>query len=163
MRQQALSPPAVNHACPVWVFVYGTLRPGTPEHAALCGDVVACAAAWVWGRLRQLPEGYPALELPDGAVLHWGTRDYYADAQRQAEVEPGNAALDVTTAGRWQRVEGVALCFPDARAALARLDEYEECNPGAPGLYDRVLTLAGVEGSAAAVWLYVSGRGEGRQ
>ncbi len=47
------------------LFVYGTLMPGYPPHAQYCQGATVRGPAWVYGRLFQLPEGYPGLVLSD--------------------------------------------------------------------------------------------------
>lgn len=51
------------------VFVYGTLKPGEVNYPAYCeGWVIRTEAAMVFGRLYDLPLGYPALTAGDSPV-----------------------------------------------------------------------------------------------
>jgi gamma-glutamylcyclotransferase (GGCT)/AIG2-like uncharacterized protein YtfP len=44
------------------VFVYGTLKPGKSNYAVYCqGKVIAEIKAYTWGKLYDLPVGYPAM------------------------------------------------------------------------------------------------------
>lgn len=44
------------------IFVYGSLRPGQPEHTRICGGYTFTAVpAQTRGRILQLADGYPAL------------------------------------------------------------------------------------------------------
>ncbi|MCC5614413.1 gamma-glutamylcyclotransferase [Nostoc sp. CHAB 5836] len=53
----------------VWVFVYGTLKPGEANYKKYCaGKVVGVKKAFVQGKLFALPMGYPAMTLGDSHV-----------------------------------------------------------------------------------------------
>jgi gamma-glutamylcyclotransferase (GGCT)/AIG2-like uncharacterized protein YtfP len=53
----------------VWVFVYGTLKPGEANYKKYCaGKVVNVKRAFVQGKLFALPMGYPAMTLGDSQV-----------------------------------------------------------------------------------------------
>ena len=53
----------------LWVFVYGTLKPGEANYEFYCAsDVVDAKKAWVRGQLYSLPQGYPAMTTGDGWV-----------------------------------------------------------------------------------------------
>jgi gamma-glutamylcyclotransferase (GGCT)/AIG2-like uncharacterized protein YtfP len=63
----------------IYVFVYGTLKPGECNYERYCGAYGAIATpARVQGRLYDLGVGYPAMTLEDGWVQ--GYRLEFADA-----------------------------------------------------------------------------------
>jgi len=54
-----------------WVFVYGTLMRGMPNHHFWKGYILQCLKATTTGKLYHLPEGYPML-VPDGHTTVYG-------------------------------------------------------------------------------------------
>lgn len=54
-----------------WVFVYGTLMRGMPNHHLIEGYVLQCLKATTTGKLYHLPEGYPVL-VPEGYEQVYG-------------------------------------------------------------------------------------------
>lgn len=67
-------------------FVYGTLKRGFWNHDRFCRNAIDIRPATTWSRLYQLPAGYPALEVPESAILAHGTADPLADAATQARL-----------------------------------------------------------------------------
>jgi len=62
------------------MFFYGTLKRGGSNHAYCRGGLVT-AEARVEGLLYDLPQGYPALVVPEASVLAVGTGDPLRDAR----------------------------------------------------------------------------------
>ena len=142
-------------------FVYGTLRRGHANHARFCRNAIDIRPATTWGRLYRLPAGYPALEVPESAILAHGTADPRADAATQARLAttlPPQAA-DCPPAGDWDLIHGELITFPDPARDLPPLDRLEGFRPGQASLYHRVLAQARVRGKAVAVWVYIVGEG----
>ncbi|MDJ0799527.1 MAG: gamma-glutamylcyclotransferase [Calothrix sp. MO_167.B12] len=53
----------------LWVFVYGTLKPGEAYHQQYCaGKLVSAKGAITYGELFSLPVGYPAMTSGDNLV-----------------------------------------------------------------------------------------------
>lgn len=67
-------------------FVYGILKRGFWNHDRFCRNAIDIQPATTWGRLYELPAGYPALEVPESAILAHGTADPLADAATQAQL-----------------------------------------------------------------------------
>ena len=61
------------------MFFYGTLKRGGSNHAYCRGGRMT-AQARVEGLLYDLPQGYPALVVPEASVLAVGTGDPLRDA-----------------------------------------------------------------------------------
>lgn len=129
-------------------FVYGTLRPGEPNHDLfLRGRTVAEEPARMRGMALYDGPGYPY------AVESLGDGDG-ADAR----VGGGGGAGEVR--GGAGEVSGeIVTARPEAYAELLRtLDELEEYAPGDPAnLYERVerpATLA--DGTVVRAWVYVA-------
>jgi gamma-glutamylcyclotransferase (GGCT)/AIG2-like uncharacterized protein YtfP len=109
-----------------YLFVYGTLRQGS-------GHPLAALLA---RRARLLGRGRVAGRLYD--------------------LGPYPGMTDPLTGG--EQVRGDVYELRDANATLAILDAYEGCGPSdpQPRLYERVLTLATLDGGESlTVWVYV--------
>jgi len=46
----------------ITIFAYGTLKKGFSNHHEYCKSALNIEPATVWGRLYNLPAGFPALE-----------------------------------------------------------------------------------------------------
>lgn len=144
------------------VFVYGTLKRGLSNHSPLCDGAESIVPARVWGRLYDLPAGYPAVVIPDAAVLACGTASPRADVvtQHRTTVPESPCCPDfVRPDGDWDEVWGEVLTFPDAEAALPGLDLLEEFSPdlSQPCLYQRVLVPVVSADGVSATWIYTMG------
>jgi gamma-glutamylcyclotransferase (GGCT)/AIG2-like uncharacterized protein YtfP len=143
-------------APPLRLFVYGTLKRGGRFHDRYCGGVRSIEAASVRGRVYQLPEGYPVLVVPEGAILARGSTDAVADVRRQ--VTAALAAPEVDP--NWTDVPGELFTFDDPQTRLPRIDELEEFHPDGTSLYLRVLLpVRCASGTSVAAWAYVAGAG----
>ena len=86
------------------LFVYGTLKKGFWNFDRFCTRAISIEPATIWGRLYQLPAGFPALEVPESSILATGTADPLADTRTQNIIElPEN---DVLCSGIGQRIGG---------------------------------------------------------
>jgi len=118
---------------PEYLFTYGTLQPGHVPAA------VASAAA----QLRSVGEGWVGGALYDfgrypGAILH--------------AASDGNAG---------RKIFGTVYELPGDPTILARLDDYEECIPDAPGLSEYLRVRHPVQltnGETLNCWVYVYNR-----
>ncbi|MBD9701413.1 gamma-glutamylcyclotransferase [Streptomyces sp. ID01-12c] len=125
-------------------FVYGTLRPGEPNHdLCLRGRTVAEEPARMRGMALYDGPGYPyAVES-----LGDGVGDRAGDGAGQGRGGAGEVSGEIVTAA------------PEEYAELLRtLDQLEEYAPGDPAnLYERVersATLA--DGTVVRAWVYVA-------
>jgi gamma-glutamylcyclotransferase (GGCT)/AIG2-like uncharacterized protein YtfP len=134
------------------VFVYGTLKRGGRYHAYCRGGLMV-AEARVEGVLYDLPEGYPAIVLPEATVLAVGTDDPAADAREAKRVagqyltEPGSPT-----------VHGELYTFDDPGERLPALDALEEFFPEDPASpYRRVLVpVLPLVGGVTPAWTYAA-------
>jgi gamma-glutamylcyclotransferase (GGCT)/AIG2-like uncharacterized protein YtfP len=135
---------------PVQMFFYGTLKHGGSNHAYCRGGRMT-AEARVEGLLYDLPQGYPALVVPEASVLAVGTSDPLRDAR-------GAAALDrpELPEPREPHVHGELYTFDDPEERLPSLDELEEFTPGDPSSpYRRVLVPVRPDGDVVTLaWAY---------
>jgi len=136
----------------VQVFVYGTLKRGGRYHAYCMGGLMT-AEARVEGLLYDLPEGYPAIVVPEATVLAVGTDDPEADARhsqgltRRELREPGPPT-----------VYGELYTFEDPEERLPALDALEEFLPQDPASpYRRVLVpVLPCGGDVTPAWTYAA-------
>ncbi|MCB2141388.1 gamma-glutamylcyclotransferase [bacterium] len=145
---------------PITCFVYGTLKRGYWNHDRFCRNAIDIRPATTWGRLYLLPAGYPALEVPESAILAHGTADPLADAATQARLAatlPQHAA-NRPPSGDWDLIHGELITFPDPARDLPPIDRLEGFRLGQDSLYQRVLVFARTPEMVVPAWLYVSGR-----
>ena len=139
------------------MFVYGTLKRGGRYHAYCRGGRMG-AEARVEGILYDLPEGYPAIVVPEHAVLAVGTGDPIADAREARRLtRPGLAGPGSPT------VHGELYTFDDPAERLPALDELEEFSPMDPSSpYRRVLVPVKPDGGGVTLaWAYAARRPRG--
>lgn len=141
------------------LFAYGTLRTGYEAHVQCCRGVVSVEPARVWGRLFELPHGYPALQVPHEAVL--------AEAGRGAEADHGAFLAAVSTGptvaglagrgnGEVRPVLGELIALADPLEAWEPLDRWEGIGEGGEELYRRVLVaVETMDGAPTVAWTYV--------
>ena len=134
------------------LFVYGTLKRGQSNHERFCRGLISVQEATVWGRLYELPFGFPALVIPETEVRATGTTNYLTDAEagRYEEAEVSE------TPSSWDTVWGELLVFDDPEKRLPMLDDLEFFRPGEESFYKRVLipaTLAET-GTTLLAWAY---------
>ncbi len=142
-------------------FVYGTLKRGFWNHDRFCRNAIDIRPATTWGRLYELPAGYPALEVPESTILAHGTADPLADAATQARLAallPTHAA-DHPPTGDWDLIHGELITFPDPARDLPPIDRLEGFRLGQDSLYERVLVAVRTpDKKTTLAWLYVAGR-----
>ena len=141
------------------LFFYGTLMRGQRNHA-YCHGALRVRSAAVRGSLYDLPEGYPALVVPEPDVLAVGTADPIQDAREaRGRTWPHSIpALERPT------VSGELYTFDDAEERLQALDRLEGFVPGdKTSLYKRVLIPALAEdGTFVLAWSYIVWQPTGR-
>ncbi len=137
------------------LFVYGTLMRGGRHHDEYCSGVLSVDEGRAEGRRRQLPQGYPRLEVPGRSILAVGTPDPLADVatehrMRELPQKPGEVG----------KIRGEILTFEDPEVRLPRLDRFEGFRPGGRSLYRRALipVVRVEDGKILAAWCYVSPR-----
>ena len=141
----------------IHIFVYGTLKRGYGNFNRYCTSACSIKPARVWGRLYQLPQGYPMLAVPVGQMLAMGTGHPAEDEQLQHawRQRPADDAND----GPWELISGEVLSFPDAESCLPPLDALEDFRPPERQTYHRVLLHTEPPGPPA-VWAYVAPNGK---
>lgn len=112
-------------------FVYGTLKRGFWNHDRFCRNAIDIRPATTWGRLYLLPAGYPALEVPESAILAHGTADPLADAATQARLaaHAPQHAVNHPPPGDWDLIHGELVTFPDPARDLPPIDRLEGFEP----------------------------------
>ncbi|CAK0780617.1 AIG2 family protein [Gammaproteobacteria bacterium] len=140
---------------PFRLLVYGTLKRGFGNHSRHCRDALDIQTAQVWGRLFELPYGYPGLVVDSTSVLATGSHDWDRDVllQHQATLTP---AAYPEPAGDWDWIPGEVMSFANPHQSMPPIDRLEGFTPGQASLYQRVLLLAEVEGVLERVWLYAA-------
>lgn len=149
-----------NTSGQISLFFYGTLKVGGPNHDRYCRGALDIRPASVPGRLYDLG-AFPALEVPDDAILAQGTADPAADVATQARFEreaPQHPELlrKSHTRPGWGLVHGELMTFDDPEIRLPRLDRLEGFYPGEPGLYRRVLVPVSASNGTMPAWVYVA-------
>lgn len=143
---------------PLRVFVYGTLQRGGHYHDEYAAGYLSAVAARTWGRLYDLPVGYPMLVVPDEQILARASADPVADLLRQVEW----SATDVppshqpATTGHLDEVHGELLTFDDAAARLTALDHLEGFSPDRHSEYHRVLIRTWHGDRCLPAWTYIA-------
>jgi gamma-glutamylcyclotransferase (GGCT)/AIG2-like uncharacterized protein YtfP len=135
------------------VFVYGTLKRGQWNHDRFCGHAIDIRPATIVGRLYDLPAGFPALEIPELAILATGTDDPLTDAVTQARLAERDLTMPVVT-GDWDVVHGELVTFADPARDLPPLDRLEGLRPDGGGLYRRALAAIEANRGVEAAWVY---------
>jgi len=136
----------------VQMFFYGTLKRGGINHPYCRGGLMT-AEARIEGLLYDLPQGYPAIVVPEETVLAVGTDDPLRDAReanaltRAGLAEPGTPT-----------VYGELYTFDDPRERLPTLDELEDFSPNDPSSpYRRVLVPVRADGGGVTpAWAYAA-------
>ncbi len=151
------------------LFVYGTLKRGCSNHQHFCQGVLDVEQATIYGRLYELPAGYPMLVVPKASILAIGTADPHVDIAMQARwaaqlSQYPAPMLEDTPASGWDRVSGEILTFNDPEKRLPVLDWLEDFQPGGPSLYRRVLlpVHACAPATTVVAWAYIGDAAAGR-
>jgi gamma-glutamylcyclotransferase (GGCT)/AIG2-like uncharacterized protein YtfP len=165
------------------VLVYGTLKRGQWNHDRFCRNAVDIRPATTVGRLYGLTAGFPALEIPEEAILAVGTGDPLADAETQARAASRDLVMPEAKGeppspegygeAGWDVVYGELITFADPARDLPLLDRLEGfvapggrcCPTGQPvslrsahpdghGLYRRALVAVRANTGVEAAWVY---------
>lgn len=141
-------------------FVYGTLKRGFWNHDRFCRNAIDIQPATTWGRLYLLPAGYPALEIPESAILAHGTADPLADAATQARLaaHAPQPAANQPPSGDWDLIHGELITFPDPTHDLPPIDRLEGFLAGLESFYLRELIWGWGLLAPQTAWLYAAGR-----
>lgn len=146
---------------PFNLFAYGTLQRGGRYHARYATGYRSCVAASIWGRLYELPQGYPMLVVPDETVIAQGTKPVTLDSlQHGVGLETPPSSVLPRPAGDWQCIRGELFEFDDPHQRFAELDELEGFHAPGPSLYDRVLLWVDVDSVPCVAWTYVAPQGQ---
>lgn len=142
----------------VILFVYGTLKRGFANHGRFCRNAIDIRPASIWGRLYQLPAGYPALVIPESAILAHGTADPLADVATQAHFISSffSTVAHYRPSGDWDLIQGELITLPDPLRDLPPIDRLEGFHPGFVSFYHRVLALIQLPDATSLAWLYVA-------
>ena len=142
---------------PVRMFFYGTLKRGGRYHGYCRGGLMT-AEARVQGFLYDLPQGYPAIVVPEETVLAVGSDDPLADAR-----EAKGLTRSALTEPKAPTIHGELYVFDDPEERLPALDELEGFSPNNPSSpYRRVLIPVWADdGGATLAWAYVARRPQG--
>ena len=135
------------------IFVYGTLKRGYRNHDRFCRSALEIQPATTWGRLYDLPAGYPVLVVPKSAILAHGTSDPLADAEIQMQIDSGTLSFD-RQIGDWDLIQGELVTFIDPLRDLPPIDQLEGFRPGGDSMYQRVLVAVNSGQSPCVAWVY---------
>lgn len=134
------------------LFVYGTLKRGFANHRYFCQGYLTIQKATITGRLLAASASFPALWIPESAILARGSSDYLADVAKQNSFSRGGFAEPGLEFGP---VSGELFTFGDPEARLAAVDRLEGFDPKGESFYQRVLAYVTVGESKVPAWLYV--------
>ena len=133
------------------LFVYGTLKCGFSNHDAFCEGTLKIEEAFVRGDLYDLPFGFPALVVPEGAIRAAGTSDHIQDVVTQRRLNGSLVALPQEGS---PQAFGELLTFDDPGDRLAKLDRLEGFDPAGQSLYRRVLIPVETPTRRILAWAY---------
>jgi gamma-glutamylcyclotransferase (GGCT)/AIG2-like uncharacterized protein YtfP len=133
----------------IFIFCYGTLKKEFPNHR-YCRTAVNIEPATVYGRIYQLPPGYPALAVPPENIIAKGTDSPARDAKTQFEHNRTKPKFRIQTG--WREVHGELVTFDNPDRDVPPIDRLE----GAPRYYERVLLpVRQTNGIIVAAWVYI--------
>ena len=135
------------------LFVYGTLKKGFWNHDRFCTRAISIEPATTWGRLYQLPAGFPALEVPESSILTTGTDDPLADTRTQSAIELPEYGM-TRPEGDWCLVHGELMTFANPGFDLPPIDRLEAFDPNGRCVYTRILVAVETNDLIRPVWLY---------
>lgn len=136
------------------LFAYGTLKRGSPMHDQLCRGVRSVLPARLWGRLYELPNGFPALQVPNAAIRAEATLSPAEDQQALGTLLTAPAA-QFSREG-WRPVQGQLITLADFNSAWPTLDAWEDACPGRPTLFRRVIVeIERENGVPITAWAYM--------
>ena len=135
------------------LFVYGTLKKGFWNFDRFCTRAIIIEPATTWGRLYQLPAGFPALEVPESSILATGTADPLADTRTQNTIQLPENGMP-RPEGDWDLVHGELMTFANPGFDLPPIDRLEAFDPNGRCVYTRVLVAVESNDLIRPVWLY---------
>jgi len=135
------------------LFVYGTLKKGFWNFDRFCTRAISIEPATIWGRLYQLPAGFPALEVPESSILATGTADPLADTRTQNIIELPENAMP-RPEGDWDLIHGELMTFANPAFDLPPIDRLEAFDPNGRSMYQRVLVAAECQDQLLSCWTY---------
>lgn len=142
----------------ITLFVCGTLKREFWNHNHFCRNAINIQPVTSWGRLYELPAGYPALEVPEEHILAHGTTNPLADVATQARLAahmPPHATNRPPT-GDWDRIHGELITFPNPLRDLPPIDRLEGFYPGTDFFYHRIMVRSQVNGTIIPAWVFVN-------
>jgi gamma-glutamylcyclotransferase (GGCT)/AIG2-like uncharacterized protein YtfP len=142
-----------NIGISIRLFVYGTLKKGFRNHDHFCRSAVDIQPATTWGRLYELPAGYPAIEVPEPSILVHGTADPLADAEIQIQID-ATALIFSRPIGDWDLIHGELVTFTDPLCDLPPVDRLEGFRPRDDSMYRRVLVTVTSGQMPCTAWIY---------
>lgn len=135
------------------LFVYGTLKKGFWNFDRFCTRAISIEPATTWGRLYQLPAGFPALEVPESSILATGTADPLADTRTQDTIQLPENAMN-RPEGDWDLVHGELMTFANPGFDLPPIDRLEAFDPNGRCVYTRVLVAVASNGDPKGCWTF---------
>ena len=136
-------------------FIYGTLKTNGPNHHVIHRKVHLIQKAYAYGLLKMIPEGYPALLVPEEYALASGSIDLYHDLNTEHDFMWISTNLTAIATTQWKRVEGELMTFNHPIATMAALDRYEDYHPFDESLYLRKLIVCiGEDHIQYPAWTY---------
>lgn len=128
-------------------------RQGATNHDRFCRNAIDIRPASTVGRLYDLPAGFPALEIPDAAILAIGTGDPLADAETQSRITARDLVMPEAE-GDWDVIHGELVTFADPARDLPPLDRLEGFRPDGHGLHRRALVAVRANTGVEVAWAY---------
>ncbi|MCH6255488.1 gamma-glutamylcyclotransferase [Puniceicoccaceae bacterium K14] len=135
------------------LFAYGTLRTTEPESKMFQHKLIESKPARIFGRLYQIQEGYPVLQIPNESVIAHASDYLLSDWMLNTEQTIDAKEPDAPSFA-W--IQGELLTFPLEEDVLESMDAWEGFTPGKKSFYKRVITQAyTTDEMAHRCWAYV--------
>jgi gamma-glutamylcyclotransferase (GGCT)/AIG2-like uncharacterized protein YtfP len=136
------------------IFVYGTLKHGFSNHDYFCRHAVSINPALTWGRLYDLPYGFPALAVPPENILAHGSDDPLQDTILNSVCRDERPFTTHSATTDWDLVHGELICFDNPKRDLPPIDDLEGFEANGQGLYQRVLVTVQSKQTVTSAWTY---------
>jgi gamma-glutamylcyclotransferase (GGCT)/AIG2-like uncharacterized protein YtfP len=144
------------------LFVYGTLKKGFWNFDRFCTRAINIEPATTWGRLYQLPAGFPALEVPESSILATGTADPLVDTRTQNSIQLPENTMN-RPEGDWDLIHGELMTLANPGFDLPPIDRLEAFDPNGRCVYTRVLVTVESNGDQRCCWTYTMEDYKGRE
>ena len=138
------------------VCVYGTLKKGGKYHNHYCSKLLDFQPAQIVGKIYDLPQGYPAVQLSKDYLLEEGSLNYKRDLALDSVPETDTDYLNSN-----ERVFGELFTFPAEEEILVQLDYLEGFHGDKSALYLRHRYPVFTENGVEAAWVYHQERSYG--